>query len=164
MNNVNLMGRLTKDPDIRYTQGQNQMAVARFTLAVDRRNKNPDGSRDADFISCVAFRKTAELAEKYFKQGTKLAIRGHIQTGSYQKQDGSRVYTTDVVVDEVDFAESKNAQNGGTRGASNGTPQGQQGQSHQATGKNSVAYEADPYADGFMNIPEGVDDEMLPFN
>lgn len=162
MNNVNLMGRLTKDPDIRYTQGQNQMAVARFTLAVDRRNKNPDGSRDADFISCVAFRKTAELAEKYFKQGTKLAIRGHIQTGSYQKQDGSRVYTTDVVVDEVDFAESKNAQ-GGTRGASNSAPQGQQGQPHQASG-NSVAYEADPYADGFMNIPEGVDDEMLPFN
>ncbi len=161
MNNVNLMGRLTKDPDIRYTQGQNSMAVARFTLAVDRRNKNPDGSRDADFISCVAFRKTAELAEKYFKQGTKLAIRGHIQTGSYQKQDDSRVYTTDVVVDEVDFAESKNAQ-GGTRGASNGTPQGQ---SHQASGKNnSVSYEADPYADGFMNIPEGVDDEMLPFN
>lgn len=162
MNNVNLMGRLTKDPDIRYTQGQN-MAVARFTLAVDRRNKNPDGSRDADFISCVAFRKTAELAEKYFKQGTKLAIRGHIQTGSYQKQDGSRVYTTDVVVDEVDFAESKNAQ-GGTRGASNSAPQGQQGQSHQASSGNSVAYEADPYADGFMNIPEGVDDEMLPFN
>ena len=160
MNNVNLMGRLTKDPDIRYTQG---MAVARFTLAVDRRNKNPDGSRDADFISCVAFRKTAELAEKYFKQGTKLAIRGHIQTGSYQKQDGSRVYTTDVVVDEVDFAESKNAQ-GGTRGASNSAPQGQQGQSHQASSGNSVAYEADPYADGFMNIPEGVDDEMLPFN
>lgn len=162
MNNVNLMGRLTKDPDIRYTQGQNSMAVARFTLAVDRRNKNPDGSRDADFISCVAFRKTAELAEKYFKQGTKLAIRGHIQTGSYQKQDGSRVYTTDVVVDEVDFAESKNAQ-GGTRGASN-SAQGQQGQSHQASSGNSVAYEADPYADGFMNIPEGVDDEMLPFN
>ena len=162
MNNVNLMGRLTKDPDIRYTPGQN-MAVARFTLAVDRRRVKDDGTRDADFISCVAFRKTAELAEKYFKQGTKLAIRGHIQTGSYQKQDGSRVYTTDVVVDEVDFAESKNAQ-GGTRGASNSAPQGQQGQSHQASSGNSVAYEADPYADGFMNIPEGVDDEMLPFN
>lgn len=162
MNNVNLMGRLTKDPDIRYTPGQN-MAVARFTLAVDRRRVKDDGTRDADFISCVAFGKTAEVAEKYFKKGTKLAIRGHIQTGSYQKQDGSRVYTTDVVVDEAEFAESKNAQNGGTRGASNGTPQGQQGQPHQASG-NSVAYEADPYADGFMNIPEGVDDEMLPFN
>lgn len=164
MNNVNLMGRLTKDPDIRYA-GQNQMAVARFTLAVDRRRANDDGTRDADFISCVAFGKTAEFAEKYLRKGTKLAIRGHIQTGSYQKQDGTRVYTTDVVVDEVEFAESKNAaQNGGTRGASNGAPQGQQGQPHQASGKNSVAYEADPYADGFMNIPEGVDDEMLPFN
>lgn len=162
MNNVNLMGRLTKDPDVRYTPGQN-MAVARFTLAVDRRRVKDDGTRDADFISCVAFGKTAEVAEKYFKKGTKLAIRGHIQTGSYQKQDGSRVYTTDVVVDEAEFAESKNAQ-GGTRGASNGTPQGQQGQSHQASSGNSVAYEADPYADGFMNIPEGVDDEMLPFN
>ena len=162
MNNVNLIGRLTKDPDVRYA-GQNQMAVARFTLAVDRRRANDDGTRDADFISCVAFRKTAEFAEKYLRKGTKLAIRGHIQTGSYQKQDGTRVYTTDVVVDEVEFAESKNAQNGGTRSASNGTPQGQQGQSHQASG-NSVAYEADPYADGFMNIPEGVDDEMLPFN
>ena len=161
MNNANLMGRLTKDPDIRYTPGQN-MAVARFTLAVDRRRVKDDGTRDADFISCVAFGKTAEVAEKYFKKGTKLAISGHIQTGSYQKQDGSRVYTTDVVVDEAEFAESKNAQ-GGTRGASNGTPQGQQGQPHQAPG-NSVAYEADPYADGFMNIPEGVDDEMLPFN
>lgn len=165
MNTVNLMGRLTKDPDVRYTQGQNQMAVARFSLAVDRRRANADGTREADFISCVAFGKTAEVAEKYFRKGTKLAIRGHIQTGSYQKQDGTKVYTTDVVVDEVEFAESKNAQNG-TRGASNNTPsnQGQQAQSHQASGKNSVAYEADPYADGFMNIPEGVDDDMLPFN
>lgn len=162
MNTVNLMGRLTKDPDVRYA-GQNQMAVARFTLAVDRRRANDDGTRDADFISCVAFRKTAEFAEKYLRKGTKLAIRGHIQTGSYQKPDGSRVYTTDVVVDEVEFAESKNA-NGGTRGASNGAPQGQQGQPQTSGGKNSVAYEADPYADGFMNIPEGVDDEMLPFN
>ena len=163
MNKVILMGRLTRDPEVRYSQGERSMAIARYTLAVDRRGRRGQDGNDqtADFINCVAFGRQGEFAEKYLKQGTKIVISGRIQTGSYTNRDGVKVYTTDVVVDEVEFAESKNAQNGGTRGASNGAPQGQ---SHQASGKNSVAYEADPYADGFMNIPEGVDDEMLPFN
>ena len=111
MNKVILMGRLTRDTDVRYSNGEDAMAVARFTLAVDRRMaRNKDGEQTADFISCVAFRKTAEFIEKYFRQGTRMVISGRIQTGSYTNRDGQKVYTTDVVVEEVEFAESKASQ------------------------------------------------------
>lgn len=138
------MGRLTRKPDVRWTQGQEQKCVARFTVAVDRRGQKQEGQQSADFISCVAFGRQAEFAEKYLNQGTKVAIAGRIQTGSYTNRDGQRVYTTDVVVEEVEFAESKAASEGQS---------GQQsyGQSYPDAG------------DGFMNIPDGIDDE-LPFN
>ena len=144
MNKVILMGRLTRDPEVRYTQGENPTAIARYTLAVDRRfNRNGD-ENTADFISCVAFGKSGEFAEKYFRKGTKVVVTGRIQTGSYTNKDGQKVYTTDVVVEDQEFAESKNSNN--NSGASN-------------TGSNSA-----PVDDGgFMNIPDGIDEE-LPFN
>ena len=148
MNKVILMGRLTRDPDIRYSQGENAMAIARYTLAVDRRGRrDASGSEQtADFISCVAFGKTAEFAERYLHQGTKLVIEGRIQTGSYTNQDGQKVYTTDVVVENCEFAESKNsAVDGGSYASSRPEPVNAAG-------------------DGFMNIPDGVEDEGLPFN
>ena len=107
MNSVVLMGRLTRDPEIRYTQGENSMAVARYTLAVDRRVAKDSEGQKADFINCVCFAKRAEFAEKYLKQGTKLVVSGRIQTGSYTNNDGKKVYTTDVLVEEQEFAESK---------------------------------------------------------
>lgn len=137
MNSVQLTGRLTRDPEVRYTDGG--MSIARFTLAVNRRFKSENGP-DADFIRCVAFGKTAEFIEKYFLQGKKMDLNGRIQTGSYTNQEGNKVYTTDIVVENVEFGESKAAQE--IRG----------GQAAQGA--------ADP--DGFMNIPEGIDDE-LPF-
>ena len=113
MNKVILMGRLTRDPEVRYTQGDNQMAIARYTLAVDRRfNRNGD-ENTADFISCVAFGKSGEFAERYLRKGTKIAVTGRIQTGSYTNKDGVKVYTTDVVVEDQEFAESKNSNNNG---------------------------------------------------
>ena len=145
MNKVILMGRLTRDPEVRYSQGENSTAIARFTLAVDRRFKRQNDDQTADFINCVAFGKTAEFAERYLHQGTKVVGCGRIQTGSYTNKDGQRVYTTDVVLDEVEFAESKNAsqQNTGFQGTDRPQP--------------SQA------ADGFMNIDDGLDDG-LPFN
>lgn len=134
MNKVELIGRLTKDPDVRYTQGQNSTCIARFTLAVDRRFKR-DGEADADFITCVAFGKTGEFIEKYFTKGMKIAISGRIQTGSYDNKDGYKVYTTDVVVEECEFVEKKNAD----------------------------ATENTSSNDGFMNLPEGIEDD-LPFS
>ena len=139
MNKVILMGRLCADPEVRYSQNQKQTAVARYRLAVDRRFKR-EGEQTADFISCVAFGKAAEFAEKYLRQGTKIAITGRIQTGSYTNREGQKVYTTDVVVEEQEFAESK--------GASGNI----EGSAPQAT---------DP--DGFMSLPDGIDEE-LPFN
>lgn len=112
MNKVVLMGRLTRDPDIRYPQNEEQKAVAKYTLAVDRRVKSADGTRAAEFIPCVAFGKGAEFAEKYLAKGSKIAITGHIQTGSYTNRDGQKVYTTDVIVEEQEFAESKRQQGG----------------------------------------------------
>lgn len=106
MNKVILLGRLTRDPDIRYTQGENSMAIARYTLAVNRRVAK-EGEQSADFISCVAFGKAAEFAERYLKQGIKIVVEGRIQTGSYTNKDGQKVYTTDVVVENSEFAESK---------------------------------------------------------
>mgnify|MGYP003525668158 CR=1 FL=1 len=147
MNKVILMGRLTRDPDIRYSQGENAMAIARYTLAVDRRGRK-DGSSEqtADFISCVSFGKIAEFAERYLHQGTKIVAEGRIQTGSYTNKDGQKVYTTDVVVENCEFAESKNsASDAGNYSSSRPEPTSAAG-------------------DGFMNIPDGVEDEGLPFN
>lgn len=144
MNKVILMGRLTRDPEIRYAQNENGTAVARYSLAVDRRFKR-DGEQDADFIGCVVFGKGAEFAEKYLAKGTKIVVTGRIQTGSYTNKDGQRVYTTDVVVEEQEFAESKAASQGNGGGYQN------------AGSNNSTS------GDGFMNIPDGVDEE-LPFN
>ncbi|MBO5564937.1 MAG: single-stranded DNA-binding protein [Lachnospiraceae bacterium] len=149
MNRVVLMGRLTRDPDVRYTQGDNPMAIARYTLAVDRRRARNGDENTADFISCVAFGKSGEFAEKYLHKGTKIAVSGRIQTGSYTNKDGVKVYTTDVVVEDQEFAESKNAGgNAGFDGGSFGAPSGSGDQG------GSI--------DGFMNIPDGIDEE-LPF-
>lgn len=150
MNKVILMGRLTRDPDVRYSQGENATAVARYTLAVDRRFRR-DGDATADFIGCVAFGRNAEFAEKYLRQGTKIAITGRIQTGSYTNRDGQKVYTTDVVVEEQEFAESKGA-------AGESTGMFQQSNPFQSAPAPSAAA-----GDGFMNIPDGIDEE-LPFN
>lgn len=147
MNKVILMGRLTRDPDVRYSQGEQASAVARFTLAVDRRFKR-DGEQTADFISCVAFGKTGEFLERYCHQGTKLVIEGRIQTGSYTNKEGNKVYTTDVVAENVEFAESKAAAASNEGG-------------FQAVGRPEPSTAA---GDGFMNIPDGVEDEGLPFN
>lgn len=143
MNKVILMGRLTRNPDVRYSQGEKSIAVARYNLAVDRRGRRSQDSNEqtADFINCVAFDKAGEFVEKYFRQGMRVLISGRIQTGSYTNKDGVKVYTTDVIVEEQEFADSKNASTDNTR--------------------------PDPSnvdGDGFMNIPEGVDDPGLPFN
>jgi single-strand DNA-binding protein len=109
MNKVTLMGRLTRDPNVRYTEADPPMAIARYTLAVDRRFGKKDGEQSADFINCVAFGRSGEFAEKYLHQGTKIAVAGRIQTGSYTNKEGNKVYTTDVVVEDQEFAESKKA-------------------------------------------------------
>lgn len=145
MNKVILIGRLTRDPEVRYSQNENGTAIARFSLAVDRRFKRA-GEPEADFISCVAFGKTAEFYEKYVKQGTKMAVVGHIQTGSYTNKEGQKVYTTEIMVEESEFAESKSSGSGDTGNGGSNRPA-----PSQAVG------------DGFMNIPEGLDEE-LPFN
>lgn len=145
MNKVILMGRPTKDPEVRYSQGEQATAIARFTLAVDRRFKREGDQQTADFISCVAFGRVAEFAEKYLRKGIKITIIGRIQTGSYTKQDGQKVYTTDVVVEECEFAESKgNGENSGNVVSGRPSPSAMAG-------------------DGFMRIPDGIDEE-LPFN
>ena len=139
MNKVIEMGRLTRDPEVRYTttKENQQMAIARYTLAVDRRGKQQEGQPTADFISCVAFGKQGEFAEKYLKQGTKIAVTGRIQTGSYTNQEGKKIYTTDVVIEEHYFCESKSSDNS------------------QQTSKESTD-------DEYMNIPEGIEKD-LPF-
>lgn len=142
MNKVILMGRLTRDPEIRYSTGENATAIARYSLAVDRRFKR-DGEPTADFINCVAFGKTAEFAEKYFRQGIKIAIVGRIQTGSYTNKDGVKVYTTDVVVEEQEFAESKSASENNSKES---VPRQNRG------------------SEDFMSVPDGLDNEELPFN
>ena len=223
MNKVILMGRLTRDPEVRYSAGESGTAIARYTLAVDRRFKR-DGEATADFISCVSFGRTAEFAEKYFRQGLKIIVSGRIQTGSYTNNSGQKVYTTDVVVEEQEFAEGKNSsqqgagqsqpqsqgygQQGGynaqqpqgtpqfqpqPQGASQSQPQsqgyGQQGGYNAQQPQGTPQFQPQPQGygqqggysapqnaqqnygggsfgmgdDGFMNIPEGLDDE-LPFN
>lgn len=137
MNRVILIGRLTRDPDIRYSQSGDNMAIGRFTLAVDRRGRQENNQQSADFIGCVCFGRQAEFAEKYLRQGMKIAVTGRIQTGSYTNKDGQKVYTTDVVLDDIEFAESKGNQSGSRP-------------------------EPSSIGDGFMNIPDGLDEE-LPF-
>ena len=144
MNKVELVGRLTRDPEVRYTTGENATAIARFTIAVNRRFKNSEGNYDADFISCVAFGKSGEFVEKYFRKGMAMGLSGRIQTGSYTNKDGQRVYTTEVVAEEIEFVESKNNSNQNSNGNTN---------------TNNA-----PSNDGFMNIPDNVEDEGLPFN
>ena len=153
MNKVILMGRLTRDPEVRYSSGDNSMAIARYTLAVDRRfRRNNDGEATADFIGCVAFGRSAEFAEKYFRQGLKVVVTGRIQTGSYVNRDGQKVYTTDVVVEDQEFAESK--------AASMSHGDGGYGASAPAPSKPAPSAAS---GDGFMNSPDGIDEE-LPFN
>ena len=156
MNKVQLIGRLTRDPDIRYSQGQNQTCIARFTLAVDRRRANADGQREADFISCVAFGKLGELMDKYCKKGMRIATGGHIQTGSYTNKDGARVYTTEVILDDLEFLEYKGpaADGGAQTGQSGAQSAGSRAQAQHAQGSGN---------EGFMDIPDNVTDEMLPF-
>ena len=147
MNKVILMGRLTRDPEVRYSQGESPLAIARFSIAVDRRQgRNSQDGQTADFINCVAFGRQGEFAEKYLRKGTKIALTGRIQTGSYTNKDGAKVYTTEVVVENCEFAESKgSASEGGSYVSSRPEPVNAAG-------------------DGFMNIPDGVEDEGLPFN
>ena len=148
MNKVILMGRLTRDPEVRYSQGENATAVARYTLAVDRRYNRNNDEQSADFINCVAFGRNGEFAEKYLRKGTKIAATGRIQTGSYTNKDGMKVYTTEVIVEEQEFAESR-AESEANRGM------------YQQSAPSPAP--SAPAGDGFMNIPDGIDEE-LPFN
>lgn len=143
MNKVILMGRLTRDPEVRYTQGNEPMAIARYTLAVDRRRKTQDEGQAADFISCVAFGKAGEFTEKYFHQGMRVLVEGRITTGSYTNKDGQKVYTTEVAVENQEFADGK---------------------SGDAPVKPAGNRPAQKSNDGFMDIPENTEDEGLPFN
>ena len=147
MNKVILMGRLTRDAEIRYSQGESSTAIARFSLAVDRRFRRDNEEQTADFINCVAFGRTAEFLERFGRKGTKFVLEGRIQTGSYTNKDGQRVYTTDVVAENVEFAESKNNSSAG----------------NDFGGAPSAPSPSRAAGDGFMNIPEGIDEE-LPFN
>lgn len=140
------MGRITRDAEIRYTQGEKSTAIARFSLAVDRRFKKDNDEQNTDFISCIAFGKIAEFLEKFGRKGTKFVVDGRIQTGSYNNKDGQKVYTTDVVVENIEFAESKNSSGSGG-----------------STNQPAPAPSSSSAGDGFMNIPDGIDEE-LPFN
>lgn len=147
MNKVILMGRLTRDPEVRYSQNGSNTAVARFSIAVDRRFKR-EGEADADFFNCTAFGKQAEFVERYLHKGTKMLVEGRVQNDNYTNKDGQQVYSVRIMVDNLEFAESKNAVSGGDGGYSSGARQSA-----------PVA----PAGDGFMNIPDGIDEE-LPFN
>jgi len=144
MNKAILMGRLTRDPEVRYSSGERSMAIARYILAVDRGFKRGGDSNEqtADFIPCIAFDKAGEFAEKYFRQGMRVFISGRIQTGSYTNKEGQKVYTTEIIIDTQEFADSKG----------------------ESTGERKKKQETNVDADGFMNIPDGADDEGLPFN
>ncbi len=148
MNKAIIMGRLTRDPEVRYSSGERSMAIARYTLAVDRRYRrnSESGEQTADFIPCVAFDKSGEFAEKYFRQGQRVLVSGRIQTGSYINKDGQKVYTTEIIVEEQEFADSKGGAGMGAQAAS------------------TRPSAASASTDGFMNIPDGVEDEGLPFN
>lgn len=146
MNKVILMGRLTRDPEVRYSTGERSMAYAKYTLAVDRIGRRNGNGQTADFINCVAFDKAGEFVEKYYRQGMRVLISGRIQTGSYTNKDGVKIYTTDIIIETQEFADSKNASGGDG------------GQAASRTEPSSLV------GDGFMNIPDGVEDPNLPFN
>lgn len=150
MNKLILMGRLTRDPEIRYSQGSNPMAIARFSLAVDRRFKRAGDSAEADFFNCTAFGKQAEFAERYLKQGTKILLGGRIENNNYINKEGQKVFSVQVITEEIEFAESKKAAAGGT--AEDDDQRREQYRSPSAD------------ADGFMNVPDGFDDDKLPFD
>ena len=163
MNKVILMGRLTRDPEVRYSQGERSMAIARYTLAVDRRGRRSqdgDQGQTAAVINIVAFDRAGEFAEKYFRQGMRVLVSGRIQTGSYVNKDGQKVYTTDVIVEDQEFADSKNQ--GGDSGFGGGSYGGNNNRSSYQQGTRPAPSSA--IGDGFMNIPDGVEDEGLPFN
>lgn len=141
MNKVILMGRLARDPEVRYSQGERSMAIARYTLAIDRRKTQQNTDPGADFINCVAFDRAGEFAEKYFRQGLRVLVSGHLQTGSYVNRDGQKVYTTDVIIESQEFADGKRDGSG-----------------------NSPSSGGSRSGDDFMDVPEGVEDEGLPFN
>lgn len=152
MNKVILMGRLTRDPEVRYSQGASQTVVARFSVAVDRRFKR-EGEPDADFFNCTCFNKQAEFVERYLHKGTKVVLCGRVQNDNYTNKDGQMVYSVRIMVDEIEFAESKNASGGNSDGGYNNGGYGNQNSAPAASGA----------GDGFMNIPDGIDEE-LPFN
>ena len=147
MNHAVFMGRLTRDPEVRYSQGENSIAIARYSLAVNRigRSSQNNNEQTADFINCVAFDKAGEFTEKYFRQGMRVLVSGRIQTGSYTNKEGIKVYTTDLIIQTQEFADSKSASGDGSQSTSRPEPS-----------------QAD--ADGFTNIPDGVEDPGLPFN
>ena len=191
MNKVILMGRLTRDPEVRYTQGDNSLCIANFTVAVDRRmgRNNQDGGPTADFIPCVVFGKQAEHVEKYYRKGLKTCLSGRIQTRNYTNREGVKVYVTEVVVEDLEFAESKSASQAGSGNNSNygggnsgnygggnyggnnsnysgGNYGGNSGSYGNAGGYSAPAQNTAPASDaldGFMNIPDGIDEE-LPFS
>ena len=160
MNKVILMGRLAREPEVRYSQGTEPLAIARYTLAVNRRFKR-QGEPEADFINCVAFDRAGEFAEKYFRQGMRVLVSGRIQTGSYVNKDGQKVYTTDIIVDDQEFADSK-GQGGDNSGFGGGNSYGGGNRGGYQQGTRPAPSSA--IGDGFMNIPDGVEDEGLPFN
>lgn len=146
MNKVILMGRLTRDPEVRYGGADGQMAIACYTLAIDRRQRDAAGKQQADFIPCTAFGKGAEFVEKYFRQGQRVLISGHIQTGSYTNRDGVKVYTTTVITEEQEFADSRK---------DGGADPGQQSGKQRGSGRQEDT--------GFIDVPQGADETGLPF-
>lgn len=159
MNKVILMGRLTRDPVIRYSQGESALAIANYTLAVDRRGRrSQDNEQTADFINIVAFDRAGEFAEKYFRQGMRVLVSGRIQTRNYTNKDGQKVYVTEVIVEDQEFADSKGSESGGGNYGGGG---GNYGSNYQPTSRPAPS---SAIGDGFMNIPDGVEDEGLPFN
>ncbi len=166
MNKVILMGRLTRDPDVRYSQNGNQTAVARFSIAVDRRFKR-DGEAEADFFNCTAFGKTGEFVEKYLHKGTKVVLSGRIQNDNYTNREGQMVYGMQIIAEDLEFAESKNASSGGGNYSANanygGSSYGNANAGYGGGYSSSAKPAPSPVDDGFINIPDGVDDEDLPF-
>lgn len=169
MNKVILMGRLTKDPEVRYSQGQQPMAIARYTIAVDEARQNQDGSRDTNFIQCVAFGKLGEFAEKYMHQGRRYLVSGRWRTGNYTDRNGNKVYTNECFIESQEFADANDRNGGqGAQPQSYGQPYGQPGGYQPAPAPvqapQEPQYHQQTINDGFMNIPDDVDDEGLPFN
>ena len=155
MNKAIMMGRLTRDPEIRYGGGDNQTAIARFSIAVDRRFRRAGDQTETDFFNCTAFGRQAEFVERYLKQGTKILLTGRIQNDNYTNREGQKVYSVQIIAEEIEFAESKNASSGAGAGS---------GAAYSNNYNAPAANAGSAVADGFMNIPDGVDDEELPFN